>query len=150
MLQLNLPQRLLMRSIQKDLWDDFIAILLPASRLKGLQPSRRTETPLTPALHTRDDAQVVALARGEVEEFLCDFGCDGVRAHVGCGDFAVACAEEAGHGRGAVEGERFFEDWMESGGRILSLGCFVSLLHVSCVKGWGIVPTVECFGHVFD
>lgn len=41
---------------------------------------------------------------GEVEEFLRDFGRDGVVAEVAGGDFAVAVAEVAGHWGGAVEG----------------------------------------------
>lgn len=108
-LQIDLAQRLLIRSVQKNLRNNLIS-LFPSS-LKSLQPPARAQTPLATTLHASNRPQVVAILGGEIEELLCDFCCDGVVAEVGGGYFAVTVAEVAGHGRGGVEGEGLLENY---------------------------------------
>lgn len=103
-LQINLPQSLLIRRTQKHFRHNLIPRGFPLLCLKGFEPTRCAETPFAAAFHAGDGAEVVALARGEVEEFVGDDGGDGVVAEVAAGDFAVPVAEVAGHGRGGVEG----------------------------------------------
>jgi hypothetical protein len=68
------------------------------------------KAPLAPSLHARNGSQVIALLGAEVKELLGDFGCDSMVAVVWGGHFAVAIAQEAGHGLGGMESQRLFED----------------------------------------
>jgi hypothetical protein len=100
--------------------------------LKRLEPSAGAETPLATAFHPTDAAKIVALTRGEIEEFLGNFCRDAVAAEIAGWDLrwmfslggccvckvisavaylAVSIPEITSHWRCAVEGERLFEDY---------------------------------------
>ena len=101
-LQPHGPQRLFIRRVQKHFRHDAIARRFPAPSLECFKPSTRAQTPFTTRLHPADAPQIVALFRREIEELFRHFGRHRVVPEVARGDFAVAVAQIARHGRGGV------------------------------------------------
>ena len=77
-----IAQRAFVRRVQEDFGHDRIMLSWGGGgRGRGRDsflPARGTKTPFAPFLETGDLAEVVAAGGGEVEEFFCEEGGDGV------------------------------------------------------------------------
>jgi hypothetical protein len=114
-IQLQLPQRTLLRRAQLHLRHRLLRDLPILVRLKRLQPPRRTQAPLTP-LRQPCNPQIITLLRREIEKLLAHNTRNRMVAKVSCARAAVAVAVEARHGLAGEELQGLAEDVERVGG----------------------------------